>query len=61
MEVLLDHISTLNWLAVVVATLLAFAVGAVWYTPALFGKAWMKSIGLKESDTKKLTWPRLLF
>lgn len=53
MEVLLDHISTLNWLAVVVATLLAFAVGAVWYTPALFGKAWMKSIGLKESDTKK--------
>lgn len=53
MEVLLDYISELNWLAVVAATLVAFAIGAVWYTPALFGKAWMKSIGLKESDAKK--------
>lgn len=53
MEVLLDYVSELNWLAVVVATLVAFAIGAVWYTPALFGKAWMKAIGLKESDAKK--------
>jgi len=53
MEVLLDYIQELNWLAVVVATFVAFAVGAIWYTPALFGKAWMKSINLKESDAKK--------
>ena len=53
MEVLLDYVSELNWLAVVAVTLLAFGVGAVWYTPAIFGKAWMKSIGLKESDAKK--------
>ena len=53
MEVLLDYVSELNWLAVVAVTLLAYGVGAVWYTPALFGKAWMKSIGLKESDGKK--------
>ena len=53
MEVLLDNISSLNWLAVIAATLVAFVVGAVWYTPALFGKAWMKATGLKESDLKK--------
>ncbi len=52
MEVLLDNISNLNWIAVVVATLAAFAVGAVWYTPGLFGKPWMKAIGLTEKDTK---------
>lgn len=52
MEVLLDYVSELNWLAVVVATAASFAVGAVWYTPALFGKAWMNAVGLKEKDTK---------
>lgn len=53
MQVVLDYVQNLNWLAVVVATLAAFAVGAVWYTPALFGKAWMKATGLTEKDTKK--------
>ena len=32
--------STINFWAVLVATLSTFAVGAVWYGP-LFGKAWM--------------------
>lgn len=35
----------LNWLAIVVATIAFFAVGAVWYT-ALFGKAWQREVGL---------------
>lgn len=50
MEVLLDYVSELNWLAVVAATVVAMVVGSVWYTPAVFGKAWMKSIGLKQKD-----------
>jgi hypothetical protein len=57
-EVLLDYVSELNWLAVVVATLVSFGVGATWYSQSLFGKAWMKSIGLKESDTKKANMAR---
>ena len=32
-----------NWLAVIVATIAGFAVGAVWYT--LLGKRWMAAIG----------------
>jgi hypothetical protein len=35
----------LNWLAIVLATIAFFAVGAVWYT-ALFGKAWQREVGL---------------
>lgn len=34
---------TVNWLAVIVATIAGFAVGAVWYTA--LGKQWMASIG----------------
>ena len=32
---------TINWLAVLVAGISAFVVGGIWYSPALFGKAWM--------------------
>ena len=31
MQILLDYINELNWLAVVVASMAAFASGAVWY------------------------------
>lgn len=40
-EALID----LNWLAVVVGGLVYFALGAAWYMPALFGRAWQRSIG----------------
>lgn len=35
-----DVLSDLNWLAVIVAALAYFAIGAVWYAPPVFGKAW---------------------
>ena len=38
-----------NWLAVVVATLAFFAVGAIWYT-ALFGKIWQREVGLSDEQ-----------
>ena len=39
----------MNWLAVVVATLAFFAVGAIWYT-ALFGKIWQREVGLSDEQ-----------
>lgn len=41
----------LNWLAVVVGALVYFALGALWYSPFLFGRAWQRSIGWDESRT----------
>ena len=35
----------MNYLAVVVAGLAATVLGAIWYSPGLFGKAWMEGIG----------------
>lgn len=37
-----------NWLAVVVAAVSAFAIGALWYSPALFARSWMADSGMTE-------------
>ena len=36
----------INYWAVVVAAVVAFVVGAVWYTPLLFGNEYMKLRGM---------------
>jgi hypothetical protein len=41
-----------NWPAVVVAGLSAFAVGGIWYSRPLFGNAWMIDSGLTEEQVK---------
>lgn len=43
----------INYLAVLVATLAAFVLGAIWYSPAVAGKAWMKELGIKPDKEKK--------
>ncbi len=40
-----DLLGDLNWLAVIVAAVIYFALGAAWYSPALLGKPWMRSVG----------------
>ena len=39
-----------NWLAILVATVSSFALGALWYSPALFGKAWQREAGLTDEQ-----------
>jgi hypothetical protein len=40
-----DVLSDLNWLAVIVAAIVYFAVGALWYAPPVFGKVWSAAGG----------------
>ena len=35
-----------NWLAVLAATAAAFLLGALWYSPVMFGKVWMRAAGV---------------
>ena len=42
-----------NWLAVIVAALSTFALGGLWYSPILFGRAWMSANGLTEAELAK--------
>ena len=44
---------TINHLAVIVAALSDFVVGALWYSPLLFATAWMKVNNLTAEDLKK--------
>ena len=39
-----------DWIAIALSTLVAGGLGAAWYSPALFGPAWMAEIGLDEDD-----------
>jgi hypothetical protein len=43
----------LNWLAVIVAAVSAFALGALWYSPLMFVKIWMKETGITEESAKE--------
>ena len=41
----------LNWIAVLVAAVAYYVLGAVWFTP-LFGRVWDRSIGYDRSATR---------
>jgi membrane-associated HD superfamily phosphohydrolase len=43
----------INWLAVFAAAVSTFVLGGLWYSQALFGRAWMSVNNLSESDLSK--------
>ncbi len=46
-------LSAINFLAVFVAAISMFLIGAVWYSKFLFGKAWMKANNFNEDFNKE--------
>jgi len=42
--------NTVNIWAVVVASVVAFGIGAIWYSPILFGKEWMSLLKITDHD-----------
>ena len=42
----------LNWLAIGTAAFANFALGGLWYSPALFGKRWQKENNLTDEELK---------
>lgn len=54
-------VGSVNWLAVLVAGISSFVAGGIWYSPGLFGNAWMKDNKfttecLKKTKTKVFGW-----
>jgi hypothetical protein len=43
----LDLLGDINWLAVIVGAVAYFVIGALWYSPPLFGKPWMAAGGME--------------
>jgi hypothetical protein len=40
----------INWLSVLVATVVSFAVGSVWYSKPFFGKTWQQELKLSNEE-----------
>lgn len=53
-----DVATELNWLAIILATLAYFILGAIWFTP-LFGKAYDKALDSKRTKNQK--WPAIYY
>jgi len=49
-----------NWLAVIVATIAMFGLGALWYSPVLFVKQWAKAAGLEIDYEKRGNFAAIL-
>ena len=41
-----------NWLAVALSALSSLVLGGLWYSPALFAKAWQSAVGLSDEQLK---------
>jgi len=39
--------SNVNWLAVIIGTIVSFIIGWLWYSPVLFGKKWAEGSGVE--------------
>jgi hypothetical protein len=45
-----SFLSQLNWLAILVASVAYFMLGALWYSKILFANVWIKGTGIKMDD-----------
>jgi len=48
-----------NYLAVVTAGIAAFVLGGLWYSPALFGRAWQREVGLSDDALRQGNMARI--
>lgn len=47
-----NFLSDLNYPAILVAAVAYFVIGAIWYSPILFGKKWQALVGMPEDAAK---------
>lgn len=53
-----DVVSDISWLAIIIAMLAYFMLGALWFTP-FFGKAYDAALGTKRDKGQK--WPAIYY
>ena len=51
--------STLNYFAVFAAAVSTFVLGGLWYSPLLFGKAWMRANNFTDADVQSFSKARM--
>lgn len=48
-----------SWTYLIAGTLVTMILGALWYSPLLFAKPWMSSLGLRDGDVAESGVPAL--
>jgi Protein of unknown function (DUF1761) len=52
--------ANVNWLGVGVGTIVAFIVGAVWFSPKVFGAKWLEGVGVKMEPNASMPMAAML-
>jgi|SRR5215213_9446612 hypothetical protein len=47
------YLSQVNWIAILVATVVGFMLGGLWFSPVLFGKRWMAALSKPKEELGK--------
>ena len=50
----------INYLAVLVAGVASFALGAIWYSPVLFAKRWQNELGFTDEYLRQANMPLVM-
>lgn len=49
----------INWISLLLASIVPMVMGFIWYHKAVFGKAWMECVGMTEEDAAKSNMPMI--
>lgn len=49
-----------NWVAVIVAAIASFGIGAIWYSPLMFTKAWLRESGVDPARGRNANMPLMM-
>lgn len=52
-------LTEINYLALAISAVAAFALGSLWYSPVLFSKTWQKEVGLSDEDIKDVNMGKI--
>lgn len=52
--------SAMNWWAVLAAGISSMVLGGLWYSPALFGNAWMRASGITEEKARSANMAKVM-
>ena len=47
------ELSRINWMSVIVATIVGYGIGAIWFNQKVFGEAWMTDLGVPRESLMK--------
>jgi len=53
MDDILNAYQQFHWIPVIIAAVANFVLGAIWYSPKVFGSMWVKEMGVDEEEMKK--------